>query len=509
MIKAAKLGLNKVFPRLRKSTDRKKKFNLADLGLPSRLVDEDLFLWFQRIQNQQTAILALAKNEAMANGDFEDAIKIITETSSKVLQVERASIWLLSSDSKTLRCVDLFERTSHNHSVGLVFEVDAYPHYFRALESGRAVDADDAYNDPRTHKLHGTYLKPNGITSVLNAAIRVSGKTVGVICHEHVGVLRKWRSDEICFAGEITDQMAQVLINCKRRHAEEALKKAHDELERRVRERTKALSEEIVERRRAEAKQKMLQVQLLQSEKLSSIGLLAAGVAHELNSPLTGLLTLLRIYRKRCDHSSQDYEILSEMLESSEHMAKIVKDLNHFSKSSEDEEFKELDIHEVIETTLSFSGHQLFLRNIRIIRKYTEELPKFFGNKSQLQQVILNLLTNSKDAMPQGGDLTISTYYEYDHNTVNIEFSDTGEGIKDCDLPKIFDPFFTTKARGKGTGLGLSVSHGIIQRHNGEFLVESKVGKGTKFIIKLLVAKPTNQMIPEEEYGQRENLSCR
>jgi len=463
---------------------KRKLFNLAALGYSSRIVDEDLFLWFQRIQNQQTVIVKLATDEAVVNGDFKEAVKIITESAAKVLNVERASFWMLSDGNRELHCIDLFEQTPEKHSNGLVFYAEDYPHYFRALERDRAVDARDACNDLRTRRFAERYLMPRGITSLLNAAIRVSGKTVGIMCHEHVGRQRKWRSDEINFAGEMADLMALVLVHDKRRQAEEALQQANDELERRVQIRTLELSEEIAERKRAEAKEKKLLVQLLQTEKLSSIGLLAAGVAHELNSPLTGLLSLLRTYRKRSKKKSENYQILTEMLDASEHMAKIVNDLNHFSKESGDEH-TELDLHDVIETTLSFSEHQMTNRNIKVIKKYENSLPKLMGNKSQLQQVVLNIVNNAKDALSGGGELTITTCCDKEHKKVLMEFADTGEGIEESKLLKIFDPFYTTKSRGKGTGLGLSVSHGIIQSHKGEILVESQMGKGTKFIIKL------------------------
>jgi len=474
---------NQIYKIMKIILSKQKQFNLSSLGYPSRIVDEDLFLWFQRVQSQQNTIVQLAKNDAVANGHFDEAKKVITEAAANVLIVERVSIWLLS-DKSELHCVDLYERSADHHSNGMSFNAEDYPNYFHALENGRAIDVYDALTDHRTARFASNYLLPNNVKSVLNAAIRVKGKTVGVVCHEHVGKARKWSSDEINFAGEIADQVAQVLIHYKRNQAEESLKRAHDHLEKRVKERTLELVEEIAERKKAQANERELHVKLLQAEKLSALGLLAAGVAHELNSPLAGLLSLLRTYKKRYSPHSEDHKIISEMLISSEHMAKIVKDLNQFSKASEDERTF-VDLIDVIETTLSFSQYQLINGNIKIVKNYAVHLPPVFGNKSQLQQVVLNVLTNGRDAMANGGVMTIKLQHDEAHHCVVLTFSDTGMGIPKENLSRIFDPFFTTKPRGKGTGLGLSVSHGIIESHKGEMTVDSEVDKGTSFTIRL------------------------
>jgi len=480
--------------------NKRKQFNLSTLGYSSRMVDEDLFWWFQRVQAQQTTIVELSKNEAVANGHFERAVKVITKASANILTVERVSIWLLN-EHQELHCLDLYERTSDSHSQGFFFNATDFPNYFRALENDRAVDATNALTDHRTAKFAEQYLIPNKIKSVLNAAIRVEGRTIGVVCHEHVNKERKWLSDEINFAGEIADQVAHVVINHRRNQAEASLKQAHDELEERVKERTRELEEEIIERKKSQAKEHALEVKLLQAEKLSALGLLAAGVAHELNSPLAGLLSLLRTFKKRHQESSLEYKIVTEMLQSSEHMAKIVKDLNQFSKSSENEGAL-VDIIDVIETTLSFSQYQLINHNIKIVKVYDKGLPRIFGNKSQLQQVLLNLLTNARDAMSGGGALTISALHDKEHHQAILKVSDTGHGIQKEHLAKIFDPFFTTKPRGKGTGLGLSVSHGIIESHKGEISVESEVGQGTCFTIRLSSLTP--EFIIEGEYSSHE-----
>jgi signal transduction histidine kinase len=243
------------------------------------------------------------------------------------------------------------------------------------------------------------------------------------------------------------------------------------------------LEEQISERRKTQS-------QLIQAEKFSAIGQLGSGLAHELNSPLDGLLTMLRIRRdKACD---DEHKKLSIMVDAAEHMAKIIRDFGSFSGKSSGK-FSKIDTKDVIESTLSFSGIHLLKHDIKITRDYDNNHLDILGDKSQLQQVVLNIFTNARDAMPHGGEFVIRTRNSENGGKVIMEFIDTGVGIKEEDLPRIFDTFFTTKEQGKGIGLGLSISYGIIKSHNGEILVESppngQTGKGTKFTISLPALK--------------------
>ncbi len=225
------------------------------------------------------------------------------------------------------------------------------------------------------------------------------------------------------------------------------------------------------------------QTQLIQSEKLSAMGQMAGGLAHELNSPLAGLLPMLEKYKNEAEKDSRTYTELSLMHKACEYMAKIVRDFGVFSRESKGE-FSELDLNTVIEDTLSFSKSRSKQKNIQIIKEYKDNICKVMGEKTSLQQVILNIMGNAVDAMTEGGIFTIKTG-RLDDNKVYIEFIDNGSGINRENLGKIFDPFYTTKRPGKGTGLGLSISFGIIEKHGGEITVESEPGKGTKFTVLL------------------------
>lgn len=252
------------------------------------------------------------------------------------------------------------------------------------------------------------------------------------------------------------------------RDATKEIEKWNRELEARVKEKTDEL-----ERSR---------YLLIQSEKLSAMGELAGGLAHELNSPLAGLVPMLEIHRKREQKGSKASEEIDAMLKAALHMAKIVKDFCVFARRS-NSDFRTLSLCELIEDTLSFSAVRMNQKSINIKKELSDRLPSVLGEKTELQQVVLNMITNASDAMDEGGVLLIATDISEDSKQVIMEFTDNGAGIAEENLTKIFDPFFTTKKEGEGTGLGLSLSYGIIKNHNGEITVESTPGMGSKFRI--------------------------
>ena len=168
----------------------------------------------------------------------------------------------MSNDHEELRCVDLYERHLDSHTSGMTLYAKDFPKYFKAIGTGRVVDAYDAYSDPRTMEFGEIYLKPLKISSMLDAAIRISGKVIGVVCHEKIGEKRQWIPDETTFAREITDQVAHVILNSERRSALEELHRAHAQLETRVKERTSELTAENIERQKAEQALKISEEEL-------------------------------------------------------------------------------------------------------------------------------------------------------------------------------------------------------------------------------------------------------
>ncbi len=229
-----------------------------------------------------------------------------------------------------------------------------------------------------------------------------------------------------------------------------------------------------------------LEEQLQQREKLSSIGLLAAGVAHEVNTPLTGVSSYTQMLLGMLPETDPKHALLQKVRRQAERATNIVNNLLNFSRTGGATEFTEVDMARVLDDTVQLLEPQLRRNQIEIVRAYDPDAPHVFGNSGKLQQVFTNLLLNARDAIPEGGRITITTMAE--DNSLTVEVSDTGIGIASENVAKIYDPFYTTKGVGRGTGLGLAVSYGIVQEHSGHINVESTPGNGTTFRITLPTA---------------------
>ncbi len=228
--------------------------------------------------------------------------------------------------------------------------------------------------------------------------------------------------------------------------------------------------------------ERLLQARLIQSEKMAAVGLLAGGIAHEINNPLSGILAFAQLALGQVEAKSQVYEDIKEVETSAIRCKKIVENLLQFSRQSFRDEKEETDIKEVMERVLPLLNVQVKESHALLETDFSEPLPKIFANVNQLEQVFLNLTSNACHALSPGGQIKIMATAQ-DSEGVILLFSDNGSGIKKEVLPQIFDPFFTTKKAGKGTGLGLSIIYSIIQDHGGRIEVESGESEGTTFKI--------------------------
>ena len=242
-------------------------------------------------------------------------------------------------------------------------------------------------------------------------------------------------------------------------------------LERRVEERTRELRE--------------TQDQLVVSEKLAALGKMAAGVAHEINNPLTTILINTHLLLERPGRDAEEGETMNLIADETIRCAAIVRGLLDFARLTPSQAAP-TDINDVVERTLLLLEKQALVRNIRIEKALDRTLPPIEVDKNKIQQVFSNLAINACEAMPRGGTLVVASRMSRDGTIIEITFTDTGVGISKENIPRLFDPFFTTKSF--GTGLGLAVSYGIIRQRGGTILVRSEVGKGTVFTVRIPLA---------------------
>ena len=279
--------------------------------------------------------------------------------------------------------------------------------------------------------------------------------------------------------------------------------------------RAQIISQDITERKKAEEEKEKLQEQLLQTQKLKSIGTLAGGVAHDFNNILTVIIGLSQLILSRTEKSDPNYDNLKNILSTAERAAKLTKQLLLFSRK-QDMDFEIISINDTI-NRLKKMLNRLIGENIKMHNQLSEELWPIRADENQIEQVITNIVINARDAMPDGGKLTITTKNVIikDNKSqsmpdikpgkyIRLDIEDTGRGIEKEIQGKIFDPFFTTKGRAKGTGMGLSVVHGIIKKHKGQIKVKSETGRGTKF--KIFIPAIDREISRSREPQKKKNL---
>ncbi len=282
---------------------------------------------------------------------------------------------------------------------------------------------------------------------------------------------------------DVKDEMGELSMAFN--NMTQSLKSARNELE----DWGKSLEAKVEERTR---QIKQIQVQLVRSEKMASLGKLVAGIAHEINNPLTGILMFAMLAGKNPKLDPVLKKDMDMIIAETQRCAKIVKGLLDFSRESIPQK-KPSSVNAIIDETLSLISNQSSFYNIQITKDYAPGIPLIPLDNDQIKQVLFNMMLNASQAMPNGGNLFIETYME-DGQYACISITDTGYGIPEENVGKIFDPFFTTKSD-RGTGLGLSVSYGIIERHNGTIEVQSSADSGTTFTIKFpLVSKGKESM---------------
>lgn len=421
---------------------------------------------FQLQIERQNARLATLNSISMEVSSSLKLDEVLRSTVDKVLEITESQsvrIYLLDRRKKTL---NLFAQK------GLSEEFVAKD-FIKSREvgvgflGGTVLTGETKIMDNllQAESPHKEALLREGLMSTAYIPLVSKGKSVGVMCvSSHIF---KFSPEYLEFLAAIGNQIGVAVDNA---NLYENLKTAYHEL-------------------------KKAKEQIIRTEKLASLGKLAATIAHEINNPLAAVLTYLRLMMKLLDRgmfTPERIEDISRYLETMEseitRCGEIVKNLLAFSRRSPISlEIQSID--GILEKTIAIISHDLEMKKIKLVKNFEKDLPKVKCDFKQLQQAFLNLISNASEAMPHGGTITLDVKPSKDNDFLEIMISDTGCGISAKDLENIFEPFFTTKEEGKGVGLGLSVVYGIITYHNGAITVESSPEKGTDFTVRLPVAE--------------------
>ncbi|MFZ5571321.1 MAG: ATP-binding protein [Thermodesulfobacteriota bacterium] len=420
----------------------------------------------ERLRKQNNALLYLASHETIYAGELEASLTVIMETAGRTLATERSSVWLFNRKQTDSVCMGLYVLSANRHSRSGELPLSDYPVYFRALETSRTIAAADACADERMVEFARHYLPALGIRSVLDAAILEGGRLAGFVRFENTEMRREWHIDEQNFANSIADIVA--------------------------------LSMGAAKRMQADKTKKDLETRLHQAEKMEAIGTLAGGVAHDLNNILSGLVSYPELMLLKMPKDSPLRNPIEIIAQSGKKAATIVQDLLTLARRGV--AIAEIvNLNRIIEEYLqSPEYHRLlsFHEHVRVRTFLEPDLLNISGSPVHLSKALMNLISNAAEAMPDGGDIRVSTENRYvdqplkGYEEVNegdyavLTVADTGVGISPEDLGRIFEPFYTKKKMGKsGTGLGMSVVWGTVKDHRGYIESESRVGRGSKFTL--------------------------
>lgn len=393
-----------------------------------------------------TARLRIAHLKLAESDDLARALRRAAELSARTLEVARVGLWLLGERRATLVPIGVHDSTGMFTGVEVAdLPLASWPAYAAAIDSRRVIVAHDVVTDPATREL-GEYVAARKITSMLDAPIFLSGDVWGIVCHEHVGPKREWQPREIDFAISVADMISALLEQARRLAAEAALRE----------------QEVIAARaRRAEALMRM-----------------GAGVGHDFNTILQTLTILVGAAANEQDEKGRR-ELLGSALEECRRGARLTRRLLDFARAQQTVA-SSLDLGEIAGAMRA--GLDALLAPSHRLRLEAQPACYVTADRAELEQVIMNLVTNARDAMPNGGEVRVAIRMEGKSPTLSV--SDDGAGIAPEDMDRIFDPFFSTKGPERGSGLGLATVHSIVQTRGGSIDVKSAVGRGTTFRVK-------------------------
>jgi PAS domain S-box-containing protein len=445
-----------------------------------KAAEEALLTTSQRLERQNLAMGEQARNPALRGEDLGLAFRTITEVASRTLGVSRTSIWFYQRDVAAIHCEDLYEHPTGAHSSGATLRESDCPSYFRALGEGRVIPAHYARTDPRTRDFAEAYLKPMGITSMLDAPIRLEGRMIGVVCHEHTGSPREWTLDEQNFAGSMADLVALSLEVSQRRQAERALREAHDQLEVKVAERTRELSE---------ANEQLKEFDRLKSEFL-------AMMSHELRTPMNSIIGFTGILRQELAGplNEEQKKQLGMVNVSARHLLELINDILDLSRIESGkvevsaENFRVADVVTQVIGSLRPAADQ---KGLSLEHDIADPSKVICSDRKRTFQILLNLANNAVKFTDRG-----SVKIEVRDERAGVQFAviDTGIGIKSDQLANLFQAFRQVDGSAKrvyeGTGLGLYLCKKLVNMLGGSIGADSSFGVGSRFFFTLPATPP-------------------
>jgi len=404
----------------------------------------------QALERQNRALVELSRSQDVASGGLAAVLDAITLAATQALNIDRASVWRLDASRGKLVCLSLYQRAGGRRTEGQELPVASTAALLSEAHERSVVAIDDAARDIRTAELYECYLAGQGISSLVLGAVPGEGGIAGGVVYARTGEPGPWTQEEVVFADVMADYVGAALDAERRRQTE---------------------------------------MELVRLERLHALGEMSAGVSHNLNNILTGILAPAQLIGVLTD----DAEIHAEaecIISCAERARDLVHRLHQSTRGSDEHDLQAVDVNDTVQEAIraarprwkdepEASGRAIELATS------IEPVPSILGARSGLFDAIINLVFNAVDAMPEGGTLTVSTA-TVDSN-VEVAISDTGTGMDEATVKRVFEPFFTTKM-GIGTGLGLSTVYGTLTSWRGDVRVESVPGVGTTFTLVMPVA---------------------
>jgi two-component system sensor histidine kinase/response regulator len=418
-----------------------------------------------RLRKQQAALIQLAGSQEFYSGDLNAALATLTQMASQTMEVERVSVWFYNPSRTGIKLQDLYELSKGEHSAGVELLAQDYPVYFQALETDEVIVAHQAQLDPRTREFLETWLIPLQVTSMLDVPIRSGSNTVGVICHEHIGIPRQWTVEEQNFASYLA-YMASLAIEARDRiSAEKEMKKAKEAADAANRAKSEFL----------------------------------ANMSHELRTPLNVILGFTQVMNRDSTLNFAQQQNLAIINRSGEHLLTLINDILEMSKIEAGRttcKQNSFDLYSLLDDIEAMLRLKADTKNLHFIFERSPAVPQYINtDEGKLRQILINLLGNAIKFTETGGVILRAGIQgekvEGDgRTTLYFAIEDTGPGIAPEEIDQLFEAFGQTETgrqSNQGTGLGLAISQKFVQLMGGDISVSSILGRGTLFTFDIQV----------------------